>query len=511
MTPVLSRAQIRAYDEYAIGQCGVPGVVLMENAGRGASEFIARLYEERTLSQPVVIVCGTGNNGGDGLVVARHLQARGIALRVFLVGDPKQVKGDAKSNLDAWRGLGGALETIEDDVSSLKNALDAASLAVDALFGTGLTREVNGVWAQLVDALTECACDTVALDIPSGIDADTGKALGTAVRATHTLTFGHRKTGLLQGAGMLHAGEVQCIGLGIFDDAVLAQVGHRAEIIEAQSVVQTVGDRARDTHKYRAGHILLLAGSPGKLGAARLAAEGALRAGAGLLTLASWERCRESFGELPPEIMTGLVDAADISGSLELLTTKKSAIAIGPGLGLDDHARTLVDAVVLRSPLPVVVDADAISLFAGRAESLSEAKGPRVLTPHSGELARLLGSSAAELEADRLSAAEQAAQRCGCVVVYKGPHTIIAAPGREARICTRGNAVLATAGSGDVLTGVIAALLHGSDPLDAASAGVFLHASTGDEWRSSQGADRGMVASDIIAGLPKAFAALSCS
>jgi NAD(P)H-hydrate epimerase len=358
-----------------------------------------------------------------------------------------------------------------------------------------------------VRLLTECSCDTVALDIPSGIDADTGQVLGAAVRAQHTLTFAHLKTGLLQGAGMLHAGEVECVGLGIFDQTVVTEVGHRAEVIEPASVARTLGRRAEDTHKYRAGHVLLLAGSQGKLGAAKLAAHGALRAGAGLVTLASWPECQQAYGELSPELMTGVIDPENVAASLAALLPKKSAIAIGPGLGLEARAGELVDAVVFDAALPVVIDADAITHLAGRGAALRDAAGPRVLTPHAGELARLVGKPASELEADRLSAAERAADETGCVVVYKGPHTIIAAPGEKPLICTRGSAVLATAGSGDVLTGMIAALLSGASPRDAASAGVFLHASTADRWRAAQGADRGMVASDIISEIPHAIAA----
>jgi NAD(P)H-hydrate epimerase len=508
MIPVLSRAQIRAYDADAIERCGVPGIVLMENAGRGAAERIVQLLEELPSNEAIVIVCGPGNNGGDGLVVARHLRARGLTVRVFLVGDAGRMAADAKTNLYAWRGLGGEVQSIDDDVSALRSAVEKAPLAVDALFGTGLARDVSGVFAEVVEVLTECRCDTVALDIPSGIDADTGHVLGVAIRARHTLSFGHLKTGLLQGAGFLHAGTIQCVNLGIFDESVVAQVGHRAQIIEPRDVARAIGERAIDTHKYQAGHILLLAGSAGKLGAATLAAQGALRAGAGLLTLASWPDCRGAFSELPPEVMTAVIDPDDLAGSLEEMLDKKSAIAIGPGLGLNADARKLVDEIVLRSSLPVVVDADAITHFAGRADALRDAAGPRILTPHAGELARLLDIPASQLEADRLSAAERAATQSASIIVYKGPHTIIASPDEKSRICDRGNALLATSGSGDVLTGIIAALLHNASPLDAACAGVFLHARTADHWRAALRADRGMMASDIITGLPTAIAAL---
>jgi hydroxyethylthiazole kinase-like uncharacterized protein yjeF len=508
MIPVLSRAQIRAYDADAIERCAVPGIVLMENAGRGAAERVVQLLDERPSNEATVIVCGPGNNGGDGLVVARHLRARGLPVRVFLVGDVGRMPADAKTNLDAWRGLGGEVQSIDGDVGALRAAVEHAPLAIDAVFGTGLARDVSGVFAEVVDVLTQCRCETVALDIPSGIDADTGQVLGVAIRARYTLSFGHLKTGLLQGAGLLHAGATECLSLGIFDESVVAQTGHRAQIIEPRDVARAIGERAIDSHKYRAGHVLLLAGSAGKLGAAKLAAQGALRAGAGLLTLASWPGCKDAFSDLPAEIMTAVVDPGDLLGSIEEMLVKKSAIAIGPGLGLDSSARELVDEIVLRSALPVVVDADAITHFSGRADALRDAAGPRILTPHTGELARLLDIPASQLEADRLSAAEHAATQSASLIVYKGPHTIIASPDDKPRICDRGNALLATGGSGDVLTGVIAALLQNASPLDAACAGVFLHASTADHWRATQGADRGMVASDIIAGLPAAIAAL---
>lgn len=500
---------MRAYDQYAIDRCAVPGLLLMENAGRGAAEHIAELAIKLGGEGPIVIVCGRGNNGGDGFVVARHLAAQRFSVKVFLVGRADQISGDARSNLDSWMGLGGTVACIEEELGELRHDLAGAPLSIDALFGTGLSRPIQGIWLEVIDALNSASCPCVALDIPSGIDANNGQVLGTAVQACATLSFAHYKAGLFQGAGPEHAGLLRRISLGIPDDNIIAHVGQLAEIISPVQVASTVGTRAANTHKYHAGSVLVLAGSAGKTGAAQLCAKAALRSGAGLLTLASWTDCLPQFQDLSPEVMTAALNPKHATGQLPALLEKKRAVAIGPGLGLDEKAHAVVEYVALQASMPVVIDADGITLFADRPEALRQAAGPRVLTPHSGELARLLSTSSADIEANRFAAAQQAAQATGCTVVLKGPNTIVAAPSNTMRMCDRGNAALATAGSGDVLTGILAALLCNAPPLNAASAAVFLHAITADQWRERTAADRGMLAGDIIDAIPQAIASLN--
>ncbi len=503
--PILTREQMRAYDACAIEQCAVPGLLLMENAGRGAADLIA----ERGSYGPVIVVCGTGNNGGDGFVVARHLLARGIYAEAILLGEPEKVAGDAGVNLAAFLGVGGRVAVIEEggDLDELSQALETATVVVDALFGTGLSRPVRGDHAAAIEAINAAECPCVALDIPSGIDANTGAVLGVAVRADATVTFGQLKSGLVQGGGVVHSGTITVVGLGFPDGGVLEEVGSEASFIEADAVAALLGARALDTHKYRAGSVLVVAGSRGKLGAALLVARGVLRAGAGLATIATWPEVAEALTGRFDEAMTFALEPADVEASLAAALERRKALAIGPGLGTDERARALSERLVLGWDGPMVVDADAITCFAGRPRTLREAEGPRVLTPHAGELGRLIGRSSEAVEAHRFAAAREAAELTGATVVLKGPHTVVAT-GDTLAVCAEGNVALATAGSGDVLTGVLAALLATLPPHEAACAGVLLHARAAERWTRRTGADRGMLASEIADGIPGALASL---
>jgi NAD(P)H-hydrate epimerase len=502
--PILDAERMRAYDAHAIEECAVPSVVLMENAGRGATDVV---YEHESLG-PVIVVCGTGNNGGDGFVVARHLLARGVHAEVVLLGAPEKTKGDAKLNLEALLGLGGRVEVVADDaLSGLEMSLETAALVVDAIFGTGLSRAVEGRYARVIEAMNATEAPRVALDIPSGIDATTGAVLGVAIEADATVTFGRYKSGLFQAGGVTHSGEVTLAGLGIPDAAILDEVGHEAALIDALEVADDLGTRPPDAHKYRAGSVLAVAGSVGKLGAALLVARGILRSGAGIATIGTWPEAARALSGRVDEAMTTAIDPDDFEASLERAFEKRAAVAIGPGLGTDERAKELCDCVVLGFEGPAVVDADAITCFAGRPEALREAKGPRVLTPHAGELGRLLGRSSSEIEGHRFAAARDAAKRTGCTVVLKGPHSVIATAGRL-DVCGEGNAALGTAGSGDVLTGVTAAMLCQLPAHEAARAAVLLHARTADLWVAETGADRGMLASEIADGIPYALASL---
>lgn len=499
--PILNRAQMRAYDAHAISQCGVPGVVLMENAGRGAAEIIAA---QGTFG-PVVIVCGTGNNGGDGFVVARHLLSNGIHAEAVLLGAPEKVQGDAKTNLDALVAFGGLVTVIEDDdLDGLELSLETATLVVDALFGTGLSRAIEGRHRAAVELINAADAPCFALDIPSGIDADTGQIHGVAVEADATVTFGRFKSGLFQAAGVTHCGETSLVGLGIPDGSVLEEVGFEASLIDASDVATALGTRAPDTHKYRAGSVLVIAGSEGKLGAALLVARGVLRSGAGMATIGTWAEAAHALSARVDEAMTMVIDP----NALEQAYDRKAALAIGPGLGTDARARSLCEAVVLGFEGPLVADADAIGAFSGRPEALRKAKGPRVLTPHAGELARLLGKTSAEIEAHRFASAREAAAITGCTVVLKGPHTVVATEA-ELSVGAEGNAALGTAGSGDVLTGIVAAMLCSMHAHAAACAGVLLHARSADRWVAKTGADRGMLAGEIADGIPDAIASLA--
>ena len=332
----------------------------------------------------------------------------------------------------------------------------------------------------------------VALDIPSGLDADSGAPLGIAVQADDTVTFGHLKIGLLTPEGARLAGNVHVVDLGVPDPPILAHVGHVAEVIRSETVGSYLAPREANVHKHKAGDVLVVAGSPGKLGASLLTARAAMRAGAGLVTICTWPDAATSLESRVVEVMTARIDPRSIERSLDAALAGRRAVAIGPGFGLDADARAAVDHVVLGWDGLKVVDADAITHFVGRPEALAEARGQLVLTPHPGELGRLLGRSAAAIEQDRFGAVREAVARTRATVVLKGARTIIATPDGRLYICMAGNPALATAGSGDVLTGIIAAFACSLPPDHAACAGVLVHALAGDLWRARTGCDRGL-------------------
>ena len=515
MIPVLSRAQMRAFDRFAIDTCHVPSVVLMENAGRGAADIITSILrgvpaQGRASARRVVIVCGTGNNGGDGFVVARHLETRGVSVEVFLTGPSTKVTGDARVHLDAFVDLGGQVRELVESASlePLVDALKEAEIGVDALFGTGLDRPIQGHLEQVVRALNASLARRVALDVPSGLDADSGQTLGIAVEAHDTVTFGHLKLGLLTPEGARLSGRVHVVDLGVPDARILPQVGHSAEVIEARIVASWMKPRAASVHKHGAGDVLVIAGSEGKTGAALLASSAALRSGAGLATIATFPEAAASLEARVLETMVLRLDPNGIEASLDRALERRSAVVVGPGFGLDERARAAVDHVVLSWEGPKVVDADAITLFAGRAEVLAQARGKLVLTPHPGELARLLGTTSREVEGDRFEAVRAAVSATNATVVLKGARTIVLAPNSRPFVCTAGNPALATAGSGDVLAGVVAAFACALPIERAAVAGVLVHALTGDAWRADAGSDRGLIASDLVQRIPEALASL---
>ncbi|MCU0685759.1 MAG: NAD(P)H-hydrate dehydratase, partial [Polyangiaceae bacterium] len=507
MRPVLSRAQMRAYDRYAIETCHVPGLILMENAGRGAAEVIARLLSRR--SARVVVACGAGNNGGDGFVAARHLLTRGANVHVALLGASERVTGDARINHDAYIDLGGSYVELGDepDLERFEALLQGADAVVDALFGTGLARALRPPFAEAVALINRAPCHRIALDVPSGVDADSGAELGAAVSAHDTITFGHLKTGLLTPEGARYAGRVHVVGLGV-PDSIVAHTGHVARVIDPPALKGWLSARAADVHKHRAGGVAVVAGSPGKTGAALLSAEAALRGGAGLSTLVTWPESAPSLEQRVRECMTFALDRARIAGSLDEALGKARVAVVGPGFGFDEAARVAVDHVVFGWDGVKVLDADGITLFAGRADSLARARGRLILTPHSGELGRLLGRGADDVERDRFGAAREAAQITRAVVVLKGSRSLVASSD-ELLVNVSGNPALATAGSGDVLAGLIGALACTLTPERAAAAGVFLHGAAADAWRSSHGdADRGLLASELLDYVPAVLSAL---
>ncbi len=494
---------MRAFDAHAITQCGVPGAVLMENAGRGATDVLVReLCPEGVRGARPVVVCGPGNNGGDGFVVARHLLVRGATPVLFFVGDADRVTGDARTNFDAWRGIGGEVQWLPPNsaLGPLTEALARDEVVVDAIFGTGLDRPIEGWLADVVVAMNHSRGPRFAVDLPSGLDADTGAPLGVAVEAKVTATFAHHKLGLLTPSGASLGGRVFVVDIGV-PASLVAHVGGSGQRLDPSDLGGFIAARPPGAHKTSAGHVAVVAGSAGKVGAPQLVARGALRAGAGVATIVTWPDAASAIESHILEAMTARIDPQAIGESLDGLLRGKHAVVIGPGLGLGDDARVAVEYVLAAWQGPVVVDADALTMFAGRPSVLLAAKNA-VLTPHPGELARLLGKTVAQVEGDRFRAARELVAATGSVVVLKGAHTIIASPDARLAVSPISCPALATAGSGDVLGGVIGAMACKLPGFEAACAGVMLHAMAGEAWtRAHANADRGMLASEIADSL----------
>lgn len=504
--------QMRACDRIAIESFGIPGAVLMENAGHGTVESMARHYGPLA-GKVVSIFVGPGNNGGDGLVMARHLYQRGARPRVLLLVAAETVRGDAALNLKAVRELPIPLVTVlsEADLRDAEHELARSDLVVDALFGTGLTREAGGHFAEAIRRINEFSCPVVAVDVPSGLDSDSGETLGAAVRADLTCTYGLAKPGLVIEPGREAAGVVEVLDIGIPPEAV-AQAGVALEFLEAKTVAGWLPRRRPAGHKGTYGHLLLLAGSEGKTGAALLAAHGALRSGVGLVTLCVPEPLNPIFDAALPEAMTVVLPAsttapldADHHVVAEALL-RKQVLVVGPGLGTAAGTARLVKRLYQEVTLPLVVDADALNILAGAPEFLGKANAPRILTPHPGEMARLLGKSTAAVQQDRRRAAVALAREYRVWVVLKGAGTVIAAPDGRLAVNSTGNPGMAAGGMGDVLAGLIGGLLcQGLAPWEASCLGVHVHGLAGDLLATEYGVQFGFLASELAAALPRAF------
>jgi NAD(P)H-hydrate epimerase len=512
MWPVFTAAEMRALDARAIETLGISGPRLMENAGRGAAALIAREWAP-IRGKRVLVLCGKGNNGGDGFVVARHLKAKGAKVRVLLLGSRAEVKGDAAHMLALWRGRIEEIRT-EADAATVSTAIDGTDLAVDALLGTGLTAPVRGLAAHVIGRLNESAaragCVVVALDLPSGLGSDDGALPGPAVRAALTATFAGYKRSLLLYPAAEHAGRVEVVPIGIPE----AEVGRGITtfLLDPTSVSGFFPKRKPDAHKGTYGHLLVVAGSIGKSGAAALAGRAALRSGVGLCTVATAVSQQPIVAGVSMEVMTeALPETAVQSISFKAkdrvleLASQRDAVALGPGLSLDLESQALARALVAELDRPMVVDADALSALAGHLDLLDLAPAPRVLTPHPGEMARMLGTSIALVEADRIETVREFCARHRVYLVLKGARSVLGGPDGRVFINHTGNPGMATGGSGDVLTGMIGAFLaRRFDPLAALQAGCVLHGLAGDLAAADRG-EEGLIASDIIEAIPGAL------
>jgi ADP-dependent NAD(P)H-hydrate dehydratase / NAD(P)H-hydrate epimerase len=509
-------AEMRRMDALAIERFGIPGETLMERAGVGAADVLLLRFPHVRKSG-VVIVAGKGNNGGDGFVVARALKRRRVRVEVVLAGTPTEISGDAKKKLAAWRRTGGRVQTVTaDNLEPLARALGKNGCVVDALFGTGLARAVEGLSAEVIAMLNASGLPTVALDLPSGLDADRGVPLGIAVEAELTVAFAAPKIGTLIHPGARFAGDLAVVDIGIPDEAV-AEVAPRAHAVGLDDAAGLLRPRDVESHKGSNGHIALIAGSLGKTGAAVLAARAAARAGAGLVTVG----CPSSVMSL---VAGGMLEAMtwplpdDGAGALafpearayERLLDAKRAAVVGPGIGTSAEREALVAWLVEQRPLPIVLDADGLNCLAALATlPTPKPDAPAlVLTPHPGEASRLAGIATAEVQADRLGTARALATKYAAVVVLKGARTITAAPDGRVWINLSGNPGLASGGTGDVLAGMIGSLLaQGYAAEEAAALGVFLHGHAADRIAARRGTV-GLLASDVIDELPPTIAAV---
>jgi ADP-dependent NAD(P)H-hydrate dehydratase / NAD(P)H-hydrate epimerase len=498
MIELLTSAEMAEADRLAIAG-GIPGIELMENAGRAVADAIAGLPGQR-----VVIVAGPGNNGGDGFVAARHLAERGYAVRVSMVGDVQHLKGDAAEAAGRWSGPVEAASPV---------SLTDTDIVIDALFGAGLSREVEGLPRAMIRAMNSCGAPVLAVDLPSGVNGTTGAVMGIAVKAAQTVTFFRRKTGHLLLPGRLHCGAVQVADISI-PDGVLGRIGSRTFVNTPELWGRSFPLPRAEGHKYTRGHVVAVSGGMVTTGAARLAARGALRAGAGLVTIAS---PRDALAVNVTAGANSALMVRPVTGAAELkkflADTRRNAVVIGPGGGVGAAMRKQVMAA-LASEAAVVLDADAITSFAGNPAALFAAIGKRkersvVLTPHSGEFSRLFKvihqntQVIGKLQKTRLSA-----QKSKAIVLLKGADTVVAAPDGRATIAENAPPYLATAGAGDVLAGMIAGLIaQGMPAFEAASAAVWLHGEAAAEFGP------GLVADDLPETLPKIyrrlFAALS--
>ena len=502
MRPLLSPKQMAEADAATI-ENGTPGHVLMDRAGRAVARAAIATAGGR-YGKRAVVVCGKGNNGGDGFVAARVLASQGMSVVCIDAGEPFEPRSDAGHHFDLMRSRGLSLRSFDAAL------LDGADVVVDAIFGTGFHGAAEGAVAKTIDAINACEAKVVAVDIPSGVDGTTGAVEGAAVRADRTVAVAAEKfgTALAPGAGFAGALEVVDIGIGVPETRVC--------VAEARDVRPLLPQRLPESHKRSNGSVALLAGSTGMSGAALLSAEGAMRAGAGYVTLGSTVEVTRAADVVLPEVLKRELWEGNGMTSVSFarfadVIERSDALAIGPGLRDKEGQRALVRLVLQAVEIPLVADADALNVLAGQTEVLRARTHPTVITPHPGELSRLVERSTAEIQADRLGAALDAAGDLGCVVLLKGFRTVVADPDGRAVVVLAGGPELATAGTGDVLCGVVATLLaQGLEPFEAAWAGAYVHGLAGTIAGRAAGG-RGVMAWDVAEAIPEALCAIADS
>jgi len=509
---LLTAAESRELDLLSQEKYGIDSYALMTRAGEAVADALLTSWRHEA-GRGVLVVAGKGNNGGDGLVAARRLRERGIETRVVLLAWGTDLKGDALRAHEELVGQGGTVIQAPDP-DDLEPAFgERPGAVVDAVFGTGLNAEIRGTPQRAIEMMNALALPTVAVDIASGVNADTGAIMGTAARVALAVTFGYAKFGHVSYPGAEFCGELRVVDIGFASDAI-ADLAPRGRLLQRAEARQWFTLRPANSHKGNFGHPLIIAGSRGKSGAALLASRAALRTGAGLVTAAVPESVQPIVAAGQAEIMTeaiadreGHFAGREAAKTLTHLLDGKSALIAGSGIGQSDDTRELVAWLIGEGAAPgrpLLLDADGLNCLASLGvDCARQSRGAIVMTPHPGEMARLLGKSTAEINADRISSARALCQRTGACVLLKGAHSVIAGPDGELYINSSGNPGMATPGMGDALCGIVGALLaQGIKPIDALAAGVFLHGHAAD--RLAAHARIGYLAGDLIDELPAA-------
>jgi NAD(P)H-hydrate epimerase len=512
---VVTAEQMREMDRLTIQKHSVSSLKLMEQAGEGVTQAILENFA-RAAKKGVLVVAGKGNNGGDGLVAARLLRKKRIPCEVALLARKDELSPDAAHNLGAYVKLRGKVTEVgETSLGLLGEAMRGKGLLVDAILGTGTRNAVRGVYAEAITLMNASGLPIVAVDIPSGLDTDRGMPLGVAIQAEKTVALAYPKLGEVIYPGLIYVGDLAVADIGI-DSRAVEEVSPNIELLEREAVRRLVPTRAPDSHKGTYGHVLVMAGSRGKTGAAILACRAAMRAGAGLVTLAAARSLNDIFATSMVEVMT---EPLQDNGAEEMeppgdeawrrLLDRKNSLLFGPGIGVYDATRSALRWLLRNLEMPWVIDADGLTNLVEELDRLRHAKTPPILTPHPGEMARLIHRDSAIVNQDRVGIARAFAAAHRCHVVLKGARTVIATADGKAFINPTGNPGMASGGMGDVLAGMLAALLgQGLNPEEAMKLGVYLHGFVGDRAAAEKG-HIGLIASDIIEGLPAGIRALS--
>jgi ADP-dependent NAD(P)H-hydrate dehydratase / NAD(P)H-hydrate epimerase len=506
---VLSPERMARYDDYAIRTWGIPSAVLMENAGRNTY----RLMKEAYLGgmEAVGVVCGRGNNGGDGFVIARYALAEGHATKVFLLCRKTDLKGDAALNMRLYESVGGKLLEMTDDVEPLRQGIREAKIIVDAIFGTGLSKVVEGLEKQAIALINASALPVISVDIPSGIDGRTGEPLGEAVKATHTYTYGYPKIGQILYPGAYHTGRLTVIDISLPKPAE-AILGADGFVVDGEMIRGFLKDRLPWAHKGTFGHAAVIAGSSGKTGAAYMASTAALKIGAGLVTLLIPESLNGIMETKTTEVMTYPIADSDKGyfdrsayDSIMRFIEDKDVVVMGPGVGQQQETMEVMRRIFRDSHKPFVVDADGINAFKEEPGATRCHRGDAVFTPHPGELSRLLATTPVEINKDRMGWGKRFVEQNGVNLLLKGARSIFFSLEGETYIIPAGNTALAKGGSGDILTGFVGGLIsQGYSAREATLFGAYLHGYLADSWVEEK-TEMDLLACDLLEGVGKAI------